>query len=320
MAIRADDSTLDPDDLRAVEARAREVLNRSAAWDRFPTPVDDILASANLRVERKSIRDADGFLAYLAGKAAMAADQAVAKLKAVKSALSKVFGVYDPGDGIIHIDEDVARSKQTFLKLHETGHHEIPAHRKLFRFFQDCNKTLAPDIADRFEREANNFARFALFQGDGYARMAADYKMAVKTPMTLATKFGASIYASCREFARTNHRECLVIVCNQPEYCNGAGMRCAVRRIEASPSFKKKFPVPSNEWIGLDDPLGRMIPRYGRRMIQPTAFGMKDRNGDLQECLAEAFDTKHNVIILIYPVKALTSTTLILHASVKQFI
>ena len=320
MAIRADDSTLDPDELRAVEARARLILDRSSAWDRFPTPVDDILAAANLRVERKSIRDADSFLAYLAGKAAMAADQAVAKLQAVKSALGKVFGIYDPGDSIIHIDEDVSRSKQTFLKLHETGHHEIPAHRKLFRFFQDCDKTLAPEIADRFEREANNFARFALFQGDGYARMAADHKMAVKTPMTLANKFGASIYASCREFARTNHRDCLVIVCNQPEYCNGSGMRCAVRRIEASPSFKKKFSVPSTEWIGLDDALGRMIPRYGRRMIKPTAFGMKDRNGDLQECLAEAFDTKHNVIILIYPVKALSATTVILSPGAKQAI
>lgn len=312
MAIRADDSSLDPNELRAVEDRARMVLNRSSAWDRFPTPVEDILAAANLRVECKSLRDADGFLAYLVGKAAHAADQAVAKLQAVKSALSKVFGIYDPGDGIIHIDEDVSASKQTFLKLHETGHHEIPTHRKLFRFFQDCEKTLAPEIADLFEREANNFARFALFQGDAYGHMAADHKMAVKTPMNLASKFGASIYASCREFARTNQRDCLVLVLNPLEFCAGSGMRSAVRRIEPSPSYRTKFPVPRDEWISLDHPLGRMIPRYGRRMIKPTSFSMKDRNGVLQECVAESFDTKHNVIILIYPVKALTATTVIL--------
>ena len=48
----------------------------------------------------------------------------------------------------------------------------------LFRLFQDCEKTLDPGIADLFEREANNFARFALFQGDRYAGMAADHKLA----------------------------------------------------------------------------------------------------------------------------------------------
>jgi hypothetical protein len=317
MAIRADDSSLDPEDLRAVERRAHKILDKSAAWGRFPTPVDDILAAANLRVEAKSLQDAEGLLAYLTGKAAMAAEQALQKIKAVKSALSKVFGIYDPADATIHIDLEVSKSKQTFLKLHETGHHELPAHRTLFRLFQDCDKTLAPDVADRFEREANNFARFALFQGDGYAGMAADHKMAVRTPMALASKFGASIYASCREFARTNHRECLVMVLNPAEYCNIAGLRCAVRRIEPSPSFRASFIIPSDEWITLDHPLGRMIPRYGKRMVQPSTFAMKDRNGDARECVAESFDTKHNVIILIYPVKALTASTIIMPSLAK---
>jgi len=99
----------------------------------------------------------------------------------------------------------VHESKQNFLKLHEAGHHELPTHCKLYRIFQDCEKTLAPEIADLFEREANNFARFVLFQGDGYRDMAADQKFEIKTPMKLAGKFGASVYASCREFARTHH-------------------------------------------------------------------------------------------------------------------
>ncbi len=60
------------------------------------------------------------------------------------------------------------------------------------------------------------------------------------------------IYASCREFARTNHRECLVIVLNPAEYCNIAGLCCAVRRIEPSPSFRTSFVIPSDEWITLN--------------------------------------------------------------------
>jgi hypothetical protein len=313
--MKADDCSLDPSDLRAVEARARALLDRAEVWNRFPTPIDDILAAANLRVESKSLKDADGFMAYLAGKAAHAASKAAETLGAVKSALAKVFGIYDPGDCIIHIDDTVVGTKQTFLKLHETGHHELPAHRKIFRFFQDCEKTLSPEIADRFEREANNFARFALFQGDAYANMAADSALAIKSPMRLATKFGASICASAREFARTNHRACLVIVLNKLEYCDGVGARAAVRRIEPSPSFRAKFPIPNDEWITLDHPLGRMLPRHGRRMIKPTSLAMSDLNGQRHECVAESFDTGYNIIILLYPEKALTAATVIVPAA-----
>jgi hypothetical protein len=54
-------------------------------------------------------------------------------------------------------------------------------------------------IHNLFEREANNFARFILFQGDSYRTMAADHPFGIKTPMKLAKKFGVSVYASCRE-------------------------------------------------------------------------------------------------------------------------
>ncbi|MHC8378404.1 hypothetical protein ACYZT3_21090 [Pseudomonas sp. MDT1-16] len=123
----------------------------------FPGPKDK-LEAAKLRVALSGMRDAANFLAYVAQKIAAAG-------KLLKSALSKVLGLYDANEHIIHIDESVVASKQTFLKLHETGHHEIPAHRDTFKIFQDCDLTLSPTIADLFERKANNFARYALFQG-----------------------------------------------------------------------------------------------------------------------------------------------------------
>lgn len=130
---KPDDSSLDPDQLRAVEQRARDLLNRASVWDRYPTPIDDILAAAKLKVESRNAFDPAGLISYIAGKTKQASDL-------LKSALSKVFGIYDAGESTIHIDDTVARSKQTFLKLHETGHHELPTHRKLFRLFQDCEQ------------------------------------------------------------------------------------------------------------------------------------------------------------------------------------
>lgn len=293
-----------------VEERARQLLTRAEAWERLPTPIDDILAAAKLRAAPTSAFDPQAIVRYLKNAGVDAG-------RWLKSALSKVLGIYDSEDHVIHIDDSVVVSKQTFLKLHETGHHELPTHRKLFRFFQDCEKTLSPEIVDQFEREANNFARFSLFHGDLFARMAADCKFEIKTPMKLGPKFGASIYASVREYARTNHRACVVYVLERIEYIDGIGARALVRRIEPSPSYEKQFGRPRNIAVTLDHALGRVLP-IGRKMTKPTYVPMTDLNGITHDCLAEAFDTTYNVLILLYPIKALTGSTIILPPSFTQ--
>lgn len=169
---KPNDSTLDPNQLRAVHQAARRALDRASGWGVLPTPIPDILDAAKLRVAPASAFDPRHLTNYLIGKAEGAAI-------ALKSAISKVFGIYDADESLIHIDHTVRESKQNFLKLHEAGHHELPTHRKLFRVFHDCEKTLEADVADLFEREANNFARIVLFQDDGYRIMAADYKFEI---------------------------------------------------------------------------------------------------------------------------------------------
>ena len=307
---KPDDSSLDPSDRRAVEQRARQLLDRASAWEVFPTPIDDILAAAKLKLAPTSIFDAQAIIEYLSNKTADTA-------KWIKSAVTKILGVYDGLDHIIHIDGKAHPKKQTFLKLHETGHHELPTHRKVFRFFQDCEQTLDPEIADQFEREANNFARYALFQGDTFARYAADCKLEIKTPMALAKKFGASVYASCREYVRTNHRDCVVYILEPIKLVAGHGAQASVRRIEPSPSFRAKFGEPKDTVITLDHLLGPVLP-INRKMTKPRAVTIKDRNGDKHECLAEAFDTTYTVIILLYPVKALTASKIILPPDFKM--
>ncbi|MBA7464941.1 hypothetical protein ES707_00099 [subsurface metagenome] len=301
---KPDDSSLDPEDLRAVEERAHRLLDRANAWDRFPVPIDDILAAANVKLAPTSLFDPIAIIEYIKGKAT---DTGLL----IKSAVSKVLGIYDAAESTIHIDDTVVKSKKNFLALHETAHHDLPVHRKLFRLFQDCDKNLLPEMSDQFEREANNFARFALFKGDTYARYAADCTFDIKTPITLAKKFGASNYASAREFARTNHRACVVYILERIELVQGHGAQAAVRRIEASPSFIRQFGLPNDTLITLGHALGPVLP-VGRKMTRPRTLSIKDRNGSPHECLAEAFDTTHNVIILLYPVQALGKQIIIL--------
>lgn len=300
---KADDSTLEPDELHAVQVAARRALDRASAWGVYPTPTAVILEAASLKIAPKSAFDPRRLTEYLIGKAEAAANT-------LKSAITKVFGIYDVGERVIHIDDSVHQSKQNFLKLHEAGHHELPAHRSAFRIFQDCEKTLDPEISDLFEREANNFARFVLFQGDSYARVAADHKLELRTPMKLAGKFGASVYASCREFVRTHHRACAIYILEPVSYCERTGARAEVRRVEASPEYQRQFRRPDETEITLDHSLGRVLP-FGRKMTRPTTISITDRNGQAHECVAEAFATTFNVFLLVYPVKALTAASMI---------
>lgn len=301
---KPDDSSLEQSDLHAVETRARQLLDRAGAWDRFPTPVDEIIAAAKLRVAPKSMFDADSFLAFVKQKTAQAANT-------LKLALSKVLGLYDANEQIIHIDHNVSVPKQKFLKLHEAGHHELPTHRKVFLLFQDCEQTLAPGIADQFEREANNFARFALFQGDAYKIRTADMEMVLKTPMSLAKKFGSSVYASAREFARTHHKACVVYILEPMQFIPGKGMCGGVRRIESSQKFRQEFGHPEDVMIDSDHPLWELLP-IGRKMTKATLLRFRDLNGVEHECVGEAFDTTYNVLLLICPIKALTATSIFL--------
>lgn len=302
--MKPDDSSLSLHDMAIIEKRASRLLSEAAAWDRFPVPIDDLLSAAKVKVAPHSIFDPASILAYLKGKAEGAA-------ATIKSAISKVWGLYDAEESLIHIDQSVNISRQTFLKLHEAGHHDIPTHKKLFRFFQDCEQTLAPEIADQFEREANNFARFALFKGDVYRQQASDCAFEIKTPMKLAKKFGSSVYASVREFARTNPRACVVYVLEPAEFVDGDGFRAAVRRIEVSPKYRSEFGVPNDVAITSDHLLGSIVP-IGRKMTRPRTLTVTDLNGETHECVAEAFDTTFNILILLYPVKALGRSILVL--------
>lgn len=259
-----------------------------------------------------SVFDPRRLLAYARKVSAEKAFQA-------KIAISKVLGVYDAGEQVVHIDDSVGESKQRFLTLHETGHHEIPAHRKAFHFFQDCRKTLAPEIADLFEREANNFARFVLFQGDAYQRMAADSAMKMRTVLDLAKGFNASIYASAREFTRTNHRACAVYVLEPTKFVEGHGAEASVRRIECSPSYLSQFGRPADTVVTPDHILGPVLP-IGRRMTRPTEVCASDRNGERHDCVAEAFSTKWNTVILLYPVESLTASSILVPAGFEDVV
>jgi hypothetical protein len=306
--VRRDDFSLSPEELEQVRVEARSALKRANAFGRLPTPVDDILTAAKLTVVDDEVLD-EGLLARFRRKAT----------GALKSALSKVLGLFDARGWLIHVDRGVATVKQTFIKLHEAGHGLLVWQRKMYAVAEDCKVTLTDETEDLFEREANNFATEVLFQLDAFTEQAADCAFGINVPLKLGRKYGASAYSSIRRYVRKNERACVVLVLDPPVVADGAGFHATLRRVVPSPAFVERVGSPA--WPPVftpDDELGDMVPLGKRRMSRQRTLSLTDRNGTDHECLAEAFATPFQVFILIHLKKALTKTTVVLPGAVNR--
>ena len=186
----------------------------------------------------------------------------------------------------------------------------LPWQRDIYAVTEDCEKTLAPEIADGFEREASTFASDVLFQLDSFTEQAREHEFGILVPVRLGKRYGASIYMSIRRYVTENHRASAVLVMEPPELGQDRGFVAALRREVASPEFKRRFgQLAWPATFGPDDEVGAMIPVGGRRMSGRREITLVDRNHVRHQCLAEAFTQGHQVFVLIHAVAALIRTT-----------
>lgn len=286
--VKRDDTSLRDEQVRAVREHARKVLERADALGCLPTPIDQILDSENLFVAPDNIFD-DGFILKMVKKAG----------GLLKSALSKVMGVFDAIDRTIFINTALPKPKIPFLKLHEAGHAVMPWQAQMYKIVQDCDQTLDPDISEQFDSEANRFATEVLFQLDKFDEMARDYDFGISVPLKLGKKFGSSAYSAVRRYVKGAQRPCMVVVLNPP-VPSEAGFTAEVRRYERSPQFIELFGnTEFGPEITPDSLIGELVPLGKRKMSRARPLDLTDVNGDGRMCVAEAFATPYQVFILI---------------------
>lgn len=284
-----DDSSVTREQLGEIRLAAQRALRDGCAVGCFPTPVDQIMQAA--KIEIVPIPLDEGYLARLRRKAEAAG-------LALLSALSKVWGVFDPNARVAFIDPETPKEKLPFLKLHEGGHAVLPW-QSIFGIFEDCRKTLDPDMKVQFEREANVFASEVLFQLDGFTAEARDLEFGLRAPLKLAKRYGASVYATVRRYVSTSDRVCAVLVFNPPELGAPHGLVSVLRRAVASLAFERQF--PGFAWpqaVTPDDTLGELIP--SGRMTFPRTLALTDANAERHEFIAEAFRTPHQTFVLLH--------------------
>jgi hypothetical protein len=294
--MRPEDSFLNDHQLIAIRREADRLLQKASASGRFPTAVDDLLAAAKLTVVGDEVLN-EGVLREFMRRAK-------AGLATIKSALSKVLGLFDAQDRLVLIDRDAPRPKIPFIKLHEAGHGTLPHQRKLYRLIHDCQQTLDPEIRDMFEREANVFASEVLFQGDVFSQEAHAQAFGIRVPMALAKKFGASNYSTFRRYVSTSPRACCVVVLELPTQDSGGRLMAEVRRVVVSKSFETLYDgriLCENVHHG--HPLVDVIPALGKRMTFGREVVLVDRNGDERICEAESLNTGHQILLLLRDIR-----------------
>lgn len=238
---------------------------------------------------------------------------------ALKSAITKVIGLFDCRSRFVFIDKSLHASKQTFVRLHETGHGTMEWQCDAYALVEECQRTLDPELADLFEREANVFASEVLFQLDKFETEAAEYDFSVFTPIKLSKKYGGSIYATIRRYVTTSWRACTVLVLNPPQFTEGDGFRAYLRRQVPSSRFTEIFgAVNWPEYFTPDDSIGTIIPKAGRKASGKRQIGLVDRRGEYRDCIVEVFTQTYQVFVLIHDVGALSQKNFIMPKSAKR--
>jgi hypothetical protein len=290
---RLDDAFLTPEQLLNVQRHADRLLREAAAYGVFPTPVKTIMEAAKLTVVDDEILKANFLERFI--------KSAKASVATIKSALSKVLGLFEANDRLVIIDKDTPAPRIPFVKLHEAGHGTMPHQRKVYSLIHDCEKTRDPEITDLFEREANVFASEALFQGELFAQHAHDHAFGIKAGMALAKQFGGSNYATFRRYVTSNPSACCLVVLEPELTYDHAGFRADIRRVVVSRTFHRMYDAAGfGRAIISGHALASLVPRGAKqRMVAKRDFSLVDRNGDSRICLGEAFKTRHQILILI---------------------
>lgn len=165
------------------------LLREADADGRWPTPVDDIVAAAEL-AEPEESAFAESMLARAPRHLRKAIDLIGTR---------KIRAMLDRKERTVHLAPGIeSEGRRSFLRLHEVTHDLLPWQAELA--YADSDATLSWKTQKLFEQEANQGSAELLFQGQRFARMASDYAIGMGTVTELANLVGASRRATLRRY------------------------------------------------------------------------------------------------------------------------
>lgn len=264
--------------------RVDRLLRAADAYGRFPTPVDDIVAAAQLTfaddyvLDESAIRKAPAYLRGL-----------------LRSAKNKVQGLVDRRARVVHISPNIEHAgKRRFVALHETTHQILPHQRDLL--YADDHETLSPTTNRLFEQEANQGAAELLFQRHAFTRDAVDMEISVAAIWALAERYGSSFHAAVRRYAETHPGPVAAIVLDRTPATS------------EPPTWVRRECVATSAWLSIFGPARwpRVMNAYKYPFLaaitNPDLGGVQlsDMRGEARHVRVDSYQTPYSTFVLLW--------------------
>lgn len=278
-------SILPGDDFADVTRYARLTLLKAGVGRSLPTPVDDILACAELVVSQEITLDVqyEGFFTR--------------SYNVLASALKKLMGLVDLRENTVYLNQNALPQRIVFLKFHEAGHKVLPWQREAYLYLDD-ESTLDSGVRDLFERQANRFAADLMFQIDRFDGDARELPLSIRSPLSLSKRYGASVHASIRRYVEQNREACAVLILERLPEVGPDGSRLRVKQVIESSEFSRNIRLL--RWP--DSVTGTLAEQLlSRRLYEDGEFILSNSDGRRVGCRYQSFDNGYNIFMLIYP-------------------
>jgi hypothetical protein len=168
---------------------ATRTLRQAGVVGSLPTPLDQLIAAAQVQEVAEPETWRDRFLASLP-----AVSRALFEI-----AWQKIRGIADLRDRVVYVPGAAGGRPTQFPLAHELGHQVIPWH-KINLAYRDDDLSLSPEAEEVLDAEANFFAAEVIFQGKGFRRAALEFQPSFDAVFKLADMYGASRHATLRRY------------------------------------------------------------------------------------------------------------------------
>lgn len=281
-----------------IKEQVRRLFSAAGVKDKLPTPKEDIIATAKL-VEIGALDLADYEERWF-GKG----------LTMLKQAFSKVRGLLDFKENVMHVSPEIHHAQRTFIAYHEVTHRVLSWHEGLYNPHLDTEYSIDRWVATGLDAEANLGASLIQFQIDRFTKELKDLPLGLSSAKYLADRFQTSLHSTFRKYVEDNNQPCALLVLEELSGLIPSG----------EPILQLWYPLQSIKFtndFGVKDWDKFYYPGHP---IYDIAFSTPSggfRNGEMQSddvsgvnrrLRVEEFYNTFNHFVLIYP-SGITSST-----------
>lgn len=275
---------------RQIGRRAEDALRRADAVGVYPTPMQEVQRAVGVR-ERIDV--------------AQMPDEVRAKKP---PAWRRILGALWFQERTVFVDSNESEARQLFTDGHEATHAMCEWHEPTLKL--DNEDTLFKHLHGRVEAEANYGASYFIFQGGRFYRRALREQVSIRTPLALASEYGASRHATLHYYVEEHPDAVALLVTGRFPYWDGT---LPVWRSVESEAFRRRFGravdrLPGRQLSIVEGPAAPLadIVKESRISVDPPTklVGVPDKDGTKHPFVAEAFFNGHCHFVVLVDKKA----------------